>query len=404
MSAPSLSSPIRILSRLLAVILVFLTGQSLAQVFPLPDDGNSLVGRVQYVTTRHEDTLLDIARRFDVGFSELVAANPGVDAWLPGEGTTVLVPTAYILPPRPWQGVVVNLAEMRLYYFPEHEAGEHGEVMTFPIGIGREGWSTPLGTFSVVEKIEKPSWTMPLSIADEMAAEGQAVRRSIPPGPDNPLGEFALMLDEPGYLIHGTNKPFSIGMRVSHGCLRLYPEDISVLFSRVPRGTPVRIINESFKIGVADGALFLEAHAPLSEQRNRQGVSLTPLVKQLVEVTARSLPPTEWDKILAVANRYSGVPTPLDVTCEQPACAGRWLQVGAFRAADRARQLAMRLQASQPSVRVLPCDERGWCRVVVGPFRSSEALAAAARAMRENFGVESLVIAAREDAESPTRP
>ena len=149
-----------------------LAGGARALSFPLPAAGDNLVGQIQYVMIREEETLMDIARRFDVGFNELVAANPGVDPWLPEKGTRVVVPTRFILPPRPWRGIVINLVEMRLYYFPEPKPGEPGVVVTYPVGIGREGWSTPLGEFSVVEKIARPSWTAPASIVAEMAAEG----------------------------------------------------------------------------------------------------------------------------------------------------------------------------------------------------------------------------------------
>ena len=376
-----------------------LPGEVRALTFPLPQGGNTLVGRIQYVTSREEDTLLDIARRYDVGYNEMLAANPGVDPWLPGEGTRVRVPTRFILPPRPWQGIIVNLVEMRLYYFPEHGPAEPGTVVTYPIGIGREGWSTPVGEFSLVDKIEKPSWTAPLSIVEEMATEGVSVRRIIPPGPDNPLGEFALMLSEPGYFLHGTNRPFSIGMRVSHGCLRLYPEDIEELFAQVPRKAPVRIINESYKVGVEDGVLYLEAHVPLSEQRNQQGVNLTPVVKQLVEVTSQALQPADWDRIAKVIDRHSGVPAPILAECTQPGPArDRLLQVGAFRERGHAERLATRLRASLPAVRVRPCDGDGWCRVTVGPFDDCLALRTTAQAIMQEFGIEALVVDAQESA------
>lgn len=367
-----------------------------ALTFPLPQAGNNLVGQIQYVPARQEDTLMDIARRFDVGYNELLAANPDVDPWLPGEGTRVLLPTAYILPPRPWQGIVINLVEMRLYYFPEPGPSEHGVVMTYPIGIGREGWSTPLGEFSIVDKIEGPSWTAPLSIIEERAAEGVTVRRTIPPGPDNPLGEFALMLSEPGYFMHGTNRPFSIGMRVSHGCIRLYPEDINELFTRVPRKTPVRIENESYKVGLKDDVLFVEAHVPLSEQQNQQGINMTSVVAQVVQATTAQIPATDWDRIIEVANRHSGVPTPIVMEHAQTEPGKGWLlQVGAFKDRARAAHLTARLQASVPSVKVQPCGADGLCRVVAGPFADRQALAFTAQHLKLEFGIESFVISAQ---------
>jgi len=374
---------------------MFLAGGAQALTFPLPEAGDNLVGRIQYVAASQEDTLLDIARRFNLGFNELVAANPDVDPWLPGEGTHILVPTRFVLPPRPWRGIVINLVEMRLYYFPEFEPGGRGEVITYPVGIGREGWSTPLGEFSITDKILHPSWTAPASIVAEMAAEGLAVQRIIPPGPDNPLGDFALMLSEPGYMLHGTNRPFSIGMRVSHGCIRLYPEDIEQLFAQVPRKITVRIENEPYKVGIEDGVLFLEAHAPLSEQKNQQGVSLTTVVSQVVRVSDRQLPAADWDRIIEVANRHSGVPVPIVRQCAQSEFGkGRLFQVGAFKDFERAQQLAKRLRASAPSVSVRPCDRDGLCRVTVGPFADCLALSVTAQAIKDEFGVEGFAVAA----------
>jgi len=375
-----------------------LAGGARALSFPLPATGDNLVGQIQYVMIREEETLMDIARRFDVGFNELVAANPDVDPWLPEKGARVLVPTRFILPPRPWRGIVINLVEMRLYYFPEPTPGEPGEVVTHPVGIGREGWSTPLGEFSVKEKIEHPSWTAPASIVAEMAAEGMTARRVIPPGPDNPLGEYALTLSEPGYLLHGTNRPFSIGMRVSHGCIRLYPEDIEDLFARVPRGTSVRIENEPYKVGREDGVLFLEAHAPLSEEKNEQGVSLTSVVSQLVHVSERRLPDKDWERIIAVANRHSGVPEPIVAQCPQPEFGKGWLlQLGAFEDEARAERLAKRLRASVSSASVHACGSDGLCRVRVGPFRDCLALFVTAQLIRDEFGVTGFIVAAPQD-------
>ncbi len=372
-------------------------GNARALTFPLPKAGNNLVGQIQSVTARHEDTLLDFARRFDMGFNELVAANPAVDAWVPGEGTRVQIPSAFILPQPPWRGIVINLVEMRLYYFPTPKPGEHGVVMTYPIGIGREGWSTPLGEFSVVDKIKSPSWTAPISIVRERAAEGVTIRRTIPPGPDNPLGEFALMLSEPGYLIHGTNRPAGIGMRVSHGCIRLYPEDINALFARVPRKTPVRIENESYKVGFKDGVLFLEAHAPLSEQQNQQGINMTSVVAQVVRASTRQLLNTDWDRIIEVANQHSGVPTPIITKFVQVRPGSGWLlQAGAFNNHAHAEQLAMQLEAMAPSTRVHPRAADGLWRVVVGPFTNRRTLSATAQSIKSEFGIEVFVIAVQD--------
>ncbi len=233
-----------------------------ADRYDLPAPGDEVVGRIQVVTARHEDTLPDLARRYDLGYDEITVANPGVDPWLPGEGTTVLLPTRFILPAAPREGIVINVAARRLFYFP---ADEPGVVITHPIGIGREEWATPLGATTVKDKVVDPAWYPPASIRKEHAEQGDPLPAIVPPGPDNPLGSRALLLDLPGYLIHGTNKPYGVGMRVSHGCIRLYPEDISPLFDRVPRGTPVRIVNQPLLAGWQGDELYLQAYPKLAE-------------------------------------------------------------------------------------------------------------------------------------------
>ncbi len=234
-----------------------------AEVFDLPGDGDTVVGQVTTVVSREWDTLLDIARRHGLGYHDIVRANPEVDPWLPGDGTRVVLPTRFVLPDVPWEGVVLNLPEYRMYYFPP--AGPDGArtVMTFPISIGRMDWETPLGMTRVTRKARDPAWYPPESVREEHEADGRSLPRVVPPGPDNPLGRFAMRLAIPGYLIHGTNKPAGVGMRVTHGCIRMFPEDIEFVFDRIPVGTPVRIIDEPYKFGWYDGQLLMEAHLPL---------------------------------------------------------------------------------------------------------------------------------------------
>ncbi|MGI9331456.1 MAG: L,D-transpeptidase family protein, partial [Gammaproteobacteria bacterium] len=198
-------------------------------------------------------------------FDELVAANPDVDPWLPGAGTEIVLPTRFLLPRTPREGIVLNVATKRLYYFPPAVSGEPAIVETYPIGIGRTGWSTPTGETSVVAKARDPVWYVPISVREERAAMGEPVVRQVPPGPDNPLGSRVMQLGLPGYLIHGTNKPAGVGMRVSHGCVRLFPEDIEYLFEQVPTGTPVRLVNQPVLLARDDADLLLEVHPPLEE-------------------------------------------------------------------------------------------------------------------------------------------
>jgi len=279
---------------------------SFALGFPLPPAGEDIVGGSIVITSRYEDTFSDLARDYDVGYREMLAANPGVDPWLPGADTRITIPTQFILPPPPREGVIINLAELRLYYFP---AGEN-RVITHPIGIGREGWQTPTGKTRITQKKRDPSWTVPKSIRAEYAEKGINLPKVVKPGPDNPLGRFALRLGMPSYLIHGTDKPYGVGMRVSHGCIRLYPEDIKALFPQVKVGTPVRIINQPYKAGWLRNTLYLEAHPPLEEDAKDLATSLnlTPVVKAITVARGDVKTTLDWKKIQKTARKQNGIP------------------------------------------------------------------------------------------------
>jgi len=260
--------------------------------FPLPPPGDDIVGEIQVVIAGPEDTLHDIARHFDLGYNEITAANPGVDPWLPGEGTAVVVPTQFVLPPGPRQGIVVNIAAMRLFYFPEPAPGEQPIVVTHPIGVGRVGWPTPTGGTRIVSKVEKPTWYVPESIRREHAEANDPLPAVVPPGPDNPLGDFAMRLGMHEYLIHGTNKPFGIGMRISHGCIRLYPEDIEPLFSETPIGTPVR-------------------HAPFEEDLPENGDGMKSAVETIVRAAEAAEIAIDRAKASRVVGAARGYPLPI---------------------------------------------------------------------------------------------
>jgi L,D-transpeptidase ErfK/SrfK len=288
---------------------VLLATAASAATFALPPLGESVVGQNIIIQAKASETLLDIARRYDVGYSEIKIANPNIDPWLPKEGSEVLVPTQYVLPQAPRKGVVINLAEMRLYYFPESRVGQPGIIITHPIGIGREGWSTPLGTTSIVGKKKNPTWIPPQSIRAEHKANGDPLPRRVLPGPDNPLGKFALRLGMPGYLIHGTNRPWGVGMRVSHGCIRLYPEDIASLFEHVKIGTSVNIVYQPFKAGIKEGMLYLEAHDSISDLEESKRGELTDMVAAIVAATEKSLPELGWQAANRIANDRTGIAT-----------------------------------------------------------------------------------------------
>nr|WP_225733665.1 L,D-transpeptidase family protein [Halomonas citrativorans] len=233
----------------------------------LPETGN-IVGEAYTVQVENEeDTLLDIAHAHGVGYEEIRRANPDTSLWVPGKGTKVQIPAQHILPDVERKGVVINIAELRLYYYPEVQEGETPRVETYPIGIGRDGFDTPLGITKTTMRLEDPAWYPPESVRQEAAERGDPPPNVVPPGPDNPLGQHAILLDIPGYLIHGTNQPDGIGMRASRGCIRMHPDDIKAVFEQIPNGTQVNIIDEPVKLGWdADHLPHLQAFTSLNEQ------------------------------------------------------------------------------------------------------------------------------------------
>jgi L,D-transpeptidase ErfK/SrfK len=227
--------------------------------------GQDVVGVVQIVTAGKDDTLTDIARRFNVGYEEILRANPKVDPWLPGEGREIVVPSQFILPDAPRTGIVINIPAMRIYYYPPVKHGERQVVLTHPIGIGKVGWRTPEGVTRIVRRQKDPTWRVPESVRKEHHENGEDLEPVIGPGPDNPLGKYAFYLQWQSYLIHGTNKPAGVGLRSSHGCIRLYPEDIEQFFNLVPIGTEVRVVNQPFVFGWRDGQLYLQPYDVLED-------------------------------------------------------------------------------------------------------------------------------------------
>ena len=324
---------ISIVALLLSIVLS-LPLQVRAEVYAMPLEGNDVVGAVGTVAARADDTLLDIARRHGLGYEDIIRANPDVDAWVPGEGTEVVLPTRFVLPSGPRRGLVLNLAEYRLYYYPEVVDGEPALVMTYPISIGRMDWQTPLGRTSVISKVTNPSWYVPESIRAEHAAGGDPLPRIVPPGPKNPLGEYAMRLGLPGYLIHGTNRPAGVGMRVTHGCIRMFPEDIDFLFRQIAINTPVRIIDAPLKLGWDGETLMLEVHRPLQvppavadesllqseidadteAPMQQEGVEpaernqLTLLTEQFVAATDTRPGELDWDAAEMMLSRADGIP------------------------------------------------------------------------------------------------
>jgi len=279
-----------------------------ANHFVLDSDEQSVVGVPQVVYTTSNDTLADLARTYGLGYDELLAANPDVDPWLPGEDTPVLLPTQFVLPDVPREGVVLNIASKRLFYFPQVPDGQPAVVKTFPIGIGRVGWETPLGATTVIAKAKDPHWYVPLSVRQEHAELGDPLPSVVPPGPENPLGHRVLKLDMPGYLIHGTNQPFGVGMRVSHGCVRLYPENIEYLYELVEIGEPVMIINEPFLMANVDGDIYFESHTPLEDDTIDPDERLDSMLEEWNAATESGFSPNEIARAREIAATSNGMP------------------------------------------------------------------------------------------------
>lgn len=277
---------------------------------------SDLIGAMGVARAAYEDTLTDIGRRAGLGYEDMVRANPGVDPWLPGKDTEVVLPTRYILPGGSRRGLLVNIAEFRLYYFLS--IGGQPAVATFPISIGRMDWSTPIGMHSILSKQKKPTWYPPASIRAEHAAEGDILPRLVPPGPKNPLGEYAMRLSEAGYLIHGTNKPVGIGMQVTHGCIRMYPEDIEWLFPQIPVGFPVRIVNEPYKFGWAGDGLYLEVHPTLEGDEHSDDHGMTRLMQLYVRATDQRPARVDWPLVEEVFQAKLGFPVRVGVAALPP--------------------------------------------------------------------------------------
>lgn len=276
--------------------------------FTLATHEQTVIGEPQIVLAGAEDTFSDLARTYGLGFDDLIAANPDIDPWLPGEGTPVLLPTQYVLPDAPKRGVILNIATKRLFYYPKPAEDKLQQVLTYPIGIGRVGWETPLGDTTVVAKAKDPSWWVPASVRREHAEMGDPLPSLIPPGPDNPLGTRVLKLDMPGYLIHGTNQPYGVGMRVSHGCVRLYPENIEFLYTLVDVGEVVTIMNEPYQMGRKDGVLYFEAHAPLEDDAVLAEDRLQALLDVQVDAAGQTLNDHLQQHIVSLSATASGVP------------------------------------------------------------------------------------------------
>jgi L,D-transpeptidase ErfK/SrfK len=306
---PRYGQSVAIATVLLTVLGVAAALPCQATVYPLPTATDTVIGQDQTVTTVYEDTLYDLARTYSLGSEELIRVNPSVDPWLPGAGKELIIPGRHILPTGPREGIVVNLPEHRLYYYPKPARGKPAEVITYPVSIGKMDWHTPIGLTHVIAKTKNPAWYPPESVRKEHAAAGDPLPTVVPSGPDNPLGAFAMRLAAGGgtYMIHGTNNPIAVGLAVTHGCIRMYPDDVAALFPMIPVGTPVRIVNEPVKVAWVDGELLLEAHPPV----DAEGQSFEPNVDQFAELLRAAVGDStvaiHWDYAREILQKADGV-------------------------------------------------------------------------------------------------
>ena len=374
--------------------------------------GEDVIGRLAVIRLEKGDTLPDIARHFSLGINAISAANPGVDIWVPEAGERIMLPLSFILPDTPREGIVVNLATMRLFQYKED--GTSLLVTTYPVGVGTDERPTPTGRMHVARKAVRPTWRVPASIAEDHRKKGDKLPAVVPPGPENPLGEYALYLSKSGYLIHGTNKPASIGLTATNGCLRLYPENVKTLYGDTPVKTPVLIVNQPYLIGQRNGVLYLEAHAPKEES---DALELEKLYKKLRTIEKNAQRTLDWKKVKEAQAEARGIPVPiLELRQGSGKAAAKPIEVGhpetlygkpeipalkldawyvlASDVRDKieAQRIAAIINHQGPPIpaRVVPKSDS--YRVVAGPFNDSSEAKKAAKRLKMDLEIDGIVI------------
>lgn len=383
----------------------------------------ALVGELAAVDTRENDTLPDVARHFGLGYNDITAANTGISAWTPSANSRVLLPVQFILPDAPRKGIVLNVANMRMFYYPKKE---RNKVYTYPVGIGRDGWNTPMGMTSVAVKTPNPDWHVPPSIHREHAEKGHYLPSVVRSGPDNPLGFYAMRLAIGSYLIHGTNKPFGIGMQISHGCVQMYPEDIEVLFKKVSVGTPVRIVHDPYLTAWNDNMLYLEANEPLEKWSNSKLQLKKQVSKELRKLAKQHNATVDWDKVDRIIQRADGIPTPVlanshdvadlskaavqlahpDKLYGQPVMQALddsdWaMLVASFDNENDAQKLAAMLNHQGPPIPARKVQTNNAYQVVAGPFQNKKQAKEAASRIRFDFEIDAKLL--RPKAKEPAK-
>ena len=377
--------------------------------FQLADDQN-MIGLIAAVKTRKNDTLSDIARHYGLGYNDISIANPSISPWTPPVNSRVILPLQFILPNEPHKGIILNLANMRLFYYPKNQPDT---VFTYPVGIGRQGWNTPMGLTSIVDKKANPTWVVPDSIHKEHEDKGDMLPGVVPAGPNNPLGLYAMRLGFPSYLIHGTNKPYGIGMQISHGCVQLYPEDIEVLFKNTSVGMPVRIIHEPYLTAWDHDMLYLEANEPLQKWEQNKAQLKKKLLKQLQQISAKKKVSIDWARVDDILERADGIPTPiLTNSLDESAILANAVQwdhpehlynqpvvselkdsdwailVASFDNEAEAQKLATLLNHQGPMIPSRKVQNNKGYQVIAGPFKNKKEVIAVSKRIKMDFEMD----------------
>jgi L,D-transpeptidase ErfK/SrfK len=374
--------------------------------------GDDVIGRLAVIRLEEGDTLPDIARHFSLGTNALSAANPGVDVWVPEAGERIMLPLSFILPDTPRKGIVVNLATMRLFQFK----GDSNQmvVSTYPVGVGTEERPTPTCQTRVARKATRPTWHVPASIAEAHRKKGDILPAEVPPGPENPLGEYALYLSKSGYLIHGTNKPASIGLKATNGCMRLYPENVKLLYNDTPVNTPVSIVNQPYLIGQRNGVLYMEAHTPLEDSGVIELEKIYAKLRTIEKKSARNL---DWKKVKEIQAEARGIPVPIlemiqgsekdaakpikvehpDTLYGRPVIPDLKLDAWYVLAADvrdeiEARRIAAIINHQGPPIPARVLSRDNGYRVIAGPFNDASAAKDAAKRLKIDLDIDGIVI------------
>ena len=348
---------------MLLIALIFATFPAKAVTYVLPK--GDVVGRITYANIKGDESLKDVARKYGLGINEVIAANPHVDPEKPGDGKKVIIPLRYVLPKVSRKGIVINIAEKRLYYYSKPSEGPP-LVSIYPVSIGPDVLKAGAGSYKVTQRLRKPTWTVSTGDKARLKAAGQRVSKRVLPGHGNPLGEYALTLNSGGLMIHGTNDASSIGTDVNLAYVRMYPEDVNTLIHLVPTGTPVRFINQPVKYGHKNGALYLELHKP---PHITGELNLAALVNWMSQVTSYRMWEDDCRRVRQIAEQASGVAMP--VIQEKPRRAeGRawWLKVVSYKEIDSARQLENKVAALGVPMMINGCYDGQPCTLMVGPF------------------------------------